>query len=107
MTARTTPTCASTRSRSDLAYRKYIVRYVFKVEGRAAANKAIAIGMCESGLRPHARNGQYWGAWQVSAALRKQYKGFGRGLWKQAYHVRRIYRASGRRWTHWIGFGCA
>ena len=86
------PGNASTRDRVK------IIRTVWPDAYEAAA---IRVARCESHLQPSARNGQYRGMFQVSAALRRDYKGFGRGGWAQARHALRVFNAAGKSWQPW------
>lgn len=85
--------------RGTPAYRAWIIRRVFPDRYQETA---VRVARCESGLSPFARNGKYRGLFQVSPGLRRDYRGFGRGGWRQAKHALRVFNASGQNWmTHW------
>lgn len=86
------PSHASTRNR---------VLIICSVWPDAYEDAAIRVARCESRLDPRARNGQYRGLFQVNAALRRDYRGFGRGGWAQARHALRVFNAAGKTWQPW------
>lgn len=89
----------ATATRGTAAYNKMVIRQVF---GKRHGSQAVAVAWCESRLYTWARNGQFQGLFQVSSALRRDYKGFGPGAWRQARHARRVFNASGKSWwRHW------
>jgi len=77
--------------------RVYAIRKTF---GPKYAAAAIRVARCESGINPHAVNGQYRGAFQMGKHERKTY-GHGSGVWQQARAARRYFNATGRDWSPW------
>lgn len=64
-------------------------------------NEALAVAYCESGpnLWPYARNGRYWGMFQVSDHWRATVPGWSWSPWAEARHAYRVWRLVG--WSHW------
>lgn len=83
----------------DKAKRACIIRVVFAPIGMAS--KALRVAECESGLDPRARNGQFRGMFQVSAAWRRDVRGFGALPEQQAWHARRVVTHPHGGWSHW------
>lgn len=83
----------------DKAKRACIIRVVFAPIGMAS--KALRVAECESGLDPLARNGQFRGMFQVSAAWRRDVRGFGALPEQQAWHARRVVTHPEGGWSHW------
>lgn len=94
------PVPSSNAPHSSPAYRAYVVCVVF---GPAQCHRAVTVAWCENSLSPWSpRGAAHAGLFQVSFGLRREYRGFGRGAWKQARHALRVFNASGRNWmTHW------
>lgn len=79
-----------------------VIRLTWNPYGAQARRRALSVSWCESKFNINAKNGQHWGLYQVSAALRSDYPGYGSGAWRQAAHALRVWNASGKDWdTHW------
>ena len=74
---------------------------ICEVWGDRLCGPAQRVAWCESRFNPHARNGQYWGLYQVSSHWRRTVPGWGWTLEAQARHALRVYRRTGSTWRHW------
>lgn len=83
----------------DIARRACIIRVVFAPIGMAST--ALRVAHCESGLDPRARNGEFRGMFQVSAAWRRDVRGFGPLPEQQAWHARGVVLHPEGGWSHW------
>jgi hypothetical protein len=72
---------------------------ICRVFGRYCS-QALTVARCESGLSPHARNGQYRGLFQMGSSERRLF-GHGSGAAAQARAARRYFVSSGRDWSPW------
>jgi hypothetical protein len=82
--------------RDIVQYRKHIIRKIFKRHG----SDAIRVAMCESGINPTARNGQYLGTFQMGRYERATY-GHGHSTWEQSRAAYRYFKAVGYSWRPW------
>lgn len=81
------------------AYRAYVIRKIF---GPVYGDMAVRVARCESGPDLQAGPGAHAGTFQVSKALRRDYPGYGPGIWRKARHAYRVFNASGKNWdAHW------
>lgn len=74
------------------------VAVVKKVWGERYYREALRVAVCESGLNPRARNGQFLGAWQMGRRERSRF-GHGPGVSHQARAAYRYWRLAG--WKPW------
>ncbi len=96
--ATTQPAHAAPR-RGTPAYRAAVVCIVF---GPKHCSAAVQVARCESGFNTAARNGQYRGLFQVSAAWRRRFSRlWGSGAWAQARHARAVFVSGGYSWHPW------
>lgn len=66
------------------------------------ADEAVRVAWCESRLTTTARNGQYFGLFQMGSQERRLYAhGRYRTALDQARAARNYFRASGRDWSPW------
>jgi hypothetical protein len=74
------------------------VRRAVQVWPKAQRGTALAVAWCESRFETWARNGQYWGIWQLGKHERAKY-GYGPTALAQARGAVRLWRARG--WEPW------
>ena len=81
----------------------------YKVRGEICAafgprcSEAIEVARCETGgtFDVYARNGRYWGIFQVSDHWRRTISGFAWSARAQARHAYKVFRRTGSTWAHW------
>ncbi len=86
---------SSVPPRGTPAKRAWIIHRVFGSSGAAA----VRVAMCESGLRPWARNGQYRGMFQMGSSERARFGHDDRNAWVQSRAARRYFLIAG--WSPW------
>jgi hypothetical protein len=66
-------------------------------------NQAIRVSSCETGgtFDIYARNGRYWGLFQVSDHWRRTIPGFAWNARAQSEHAFRVFKITGYSWRHW------
>lgn len=94
-----TPPDHAIPSNTDSLQQRRVVA-IRKTFGPKYGAQAVRVARCESGINPHAVNGQYRGIFQMGASERATY-GHGAGAWRQAKAARRYFIASGRDWSPW------
>jgi hypothetical protein len=70
------------------------------VFGDRYCGQALRVARCESRFRPHARNGQYLGLFQMGSSERRRF-GHGATPYAQAKAAHRYFVLSGRDWSPW------
>jgi hypothetical protein len=85
------------RERRSPRYVVLIIRQVFGQYG----GQALRVAACESGYRVTARNGQYFGVFQMGSSERAQFGGSSLSAWDQVRAAHRYFVASGLDWSPW------
>lgn len=63
--------------------------------------EALEVAYCESHWSTTARNGQYYGLFQVSGHWRRTVPGWGWSAEAQSRHAYRVFKRTGSTWAHW------
>ena len=86
-----TPTAASAKTSTQ---------QVICVTFKQYCSQALRVAQCESGMSVGARNGQYWGLFQLGLFARTRY-GHAWNAWAEAQAAYRYFLDSGRDWSPW------